>query len=467
MKTKNIIAILAALPVMGVTLTACSSDDITDAKPAKEILRVEGGGIELPASQSGDVNSSVTASVSVTADCGWRVLSDRDHQGAFGDELAVQPRQGYGNGTLVITVPRNMTVVSKTDTITLQSDGGLVQRIPIRQASASGNMSIDKGEFSFAADDTTPSPLNITSNVNWTLEMPPGVDWLEVKDINGTDVRSGGNGTTTLYVSVKQALTDADRSTSFTIKYNNESARVNVEQTGMTNIYLNVLGTLNTFPYEGQITQEIQVDCNAEWNAYLPSSVQWLRMESNGEDKELGVNHVRGIGPGTIRLMCEPNTSDNARLTAVVIISGSKDPKQEVVMVEQAGNGEVVENTITMSDLSSLYVSNTSAQVQFSYVANDAKEPQEYGIVYSATNPMPAVGGTDEMIAIGNGGKSRSVLATVEKLSANTLYYVRGYVRGATSGVWYTTNVLTVTTSGSANEPGDSDNPSPQLARQQ
>ena len=42
MKTKNIIAILAALPVLA-GLVGCKSDDQPEAKPAKEILMVLGG----------------------------------------------------------------------------------------------------------------------------------------------------------------------------------------------------------------------------------------------------------------------------------------------------------------------------------------------------------------------------------------------------------------------------------------
>ena len=51
MKTRNIIAILAALPIAA-AFTACSSDEVTEARPAKEILIVEDGIIELPADQN-------------------------------------------------------------------------------------------------------------------------------------------------------------------------------------------------------------------------------------------------------------------------------------------------------------------------------------------------------------------------------------------------------------------------------
>ena len=162
MKTRNIIAILAALPIMA-GVVSCKSDDETTAKPAKEILKVEGGGIVLPASQNADVNSTVTASVNITADCSWKVLPYDG--GDFGKDLSVQPERGTGNGTLVITIPRNMTVFELRDTITLESDGGLRQRIPIRQNSASGNMSISASKLEFNSDGmctTLPSIIILT-----------------------------------------------------------------------------------------------------------------------------------------------------------------------------------------------------------------------------------------------------------------------------------------------------------------
>ena len=65
MKTKNILVLLAALPIMA-GLSGCKSDEETTAKPAKEMLRVIGGDIEI---RSGEE----TAVVTVKADCHWKV----------------------------------------------------------------------------------------------------------------------------------------------------------------------------------------------------------------------------------------------------------------------------------------------------------------------------------------------------------------------------------------------------------
>jgi hypothetical protein len=59
MKTRNIIAIFAALPIMA-GMTGCKSDEELTAKPANEILIVEGGNIEMRSMRSGDESKKCT-----------------------------------------------------------------------------------------------------------------------------------------------------------------------------------------------------------------------------------------------------------------------------------------------------------------------------------------------------------------------------------------------------------------------
>ena len=106
-KTKKIVYLLALLPLWA-GMAACTSDDITEAKPAKETLIVQGGNIEFNANQEG-------AEVPVTADCHWVMTYDK---GTWTD-LTVQPHQGNGNGTLVIRSGQNTTTQPRTATLLL------------------------------------------------------------------------------------------------------------------------------------------------------------------------------------------------------------------------------------------------------------------------------------------------------------------------------------------------------------
>jgi hypothetical protein len=302
----------------------------------------------------------------------------------------------------------------------------------------------------------------------------------------------------------------------------------------------------------------IRVESNAEWHAYIPSSATWLRFEGPQISDE---HSLTGVGNGEFRIMCEENNTSRDRLSAVIVIAGTKNPQQTVVVVEQKGNssqqplqtsvnltnlstlresatfllnivsesvvghyglvysannqmptresgetmvlgkgglsqgavGELngltqgttyyvrgfVENLVTgetlysdvvvittpvpvtsVGDLYSMYVSNNSAEFRYSFVADE--EVADYGLVYSASNKMPTT--NDNMVRVGEKGTSRSVLGVIEGLQDNTMYYVRAYVHSANGGYVYSPNVVTITTSSSQHEPGESDNPDPTLA---
>ena len=313
MKTRNIIAILATLPLVA-GFTGCKSDEETDAKPAKEILIVEGGSIEF---RGNETDKSVT----INADCAWTVEYD---QGDFNGQLTVQPLKGSGNGTLVITSDENTGLSERKATITLTSDGGLKQKITIRQTSGDPAMNVSKDKYTFDAIPTESQQLTITSNTNWTIQVPSGVDWLHLSKTSGANSDA-------IDISVDEIQTDADRSATFTILYGGNTAEIEVNQKGKTNIELAV--SPNELPYFAATggTQTIQITSNAAWRAFIPSSAQsWLRVEPS-----------EGVGNGEVRVTVTENTnSQRERLSLVIIIAGSQSPKQGDVLVQQYASEE-------------------------------------------------------------------------------------------------------------------------------
>ena len=451
MKTRNIIAILAALPIVA-GMTGCKSDEELTAKPAKEILLVEEGrSIEL---RSGDEEKAVT----VTANCAWTMNVIPDLNNPW-PSLTVQPQRGTGNGTLVILSDQNTSIFDRLDTIMLTSDGGLHQKIALRQKSGDPTINISSKTISFPANPAGAHLMSITSNDNWNIQTPAGINWLHL------DKTTGATGATTINVTADRVTSDAARSTSFTVLYGSSSAEVQVIQSGMNSddIYLYVPIDQTGFEAKGG-EQMIRVESNAEWNAYIPSSVDWLHLEPMNDHYD-NYGNSSGVGNGEIRIYCEPNNSTIARLTAIVFISGTKDPKQCIVLVEQAGVGTPEPQTV-VGDLTSLYVGNTGAEFRFSFVSDE--EVIDYGLVYSRTNRMPTRQ-DGEVVTVGRGGYTKNVLATIEHLEPTTTYYVRAYVLSKTGqdNFVYSPNVVTITTSSSATEPGESDNPDPRLAPRQ
>lgn len=556
MKTRNIIALLVALPLMA-GLTGCKSDDELTAKPAKEMLRVLGGDIEIRAIDE-------TTVVNVSADCHWKV-QDLD-TGDFGITLSIQPREGDGDGSLVIGTDQNETKSDRTASFTLVSDAGLKQKVTIRQTPAAGALNLSSTSFTFTADKKSIKDeskefetLNIRGNSTWTIKLPDGVNWLHVsKTSGGTAAQSSES----VNISVDNAVSDASRTAVFEVISEGNVVEVQVTQEGVKDIFLRAPEQLDKIEYRGG-ERMLRIESNAEWHAYIPSSVNWLHfeaaMDSTGTSHGSG-NSISGVGNGEIRLYCEENNTTRDRLTAVVVIAGTKNPQQAITLIEQAANGSAqpLQTSISLSELSvarqsanfliniaseqvvgefglvytesgnvptvtngkvvkvgnggtsrglayeltglqentrymvrafvykqnssdviysepieittkasmlsigelkSLYVSNTSAELRFSFTSDT--DVIDYGFVYSATKPEPTR--DDGVVTIGRGGTGGNVMGTITNLQESTTYYVRAYVlteRGHTYGP----NVVTITTSASQHEPGESDNPDPQLA---
>ena len=69
--------------------------------------------------------------------------------------LTVQPQRGTGNGTLVILSDQNTSIFDRLDTILLVSDGGLRQKIALRQKSGDPTINISQKTMSFKAKPTS------------------------------------------------------------------------------------------------------------------------------------------------------------------------------------------------------------------------------------------------------------------------------------------------------------------------
>ena len=423
--------------------TSCKSDDVTEAKPAKEILRVQGGDIEIRS----DVESTV---VNITADCHWKVQDLES--GDFGSSLTIQPREGNGNGTLIIGTDQNATTSARNASFVLISDGGLKQKISITQTGTGDGLNLSKASFRFEAYTSEAQVLTITSNTNWTLQIPQGVNWLHV------DKTSGSAGAEVVQLTVDDAVNDVERTTSLVVLYGaGKSAEVPVTQEGMSSESIVLKVDPEQLSFEnGSGDRMLRIESNAQWQAHVPSSVTWLRIE--GQKNSRG--EIEGTGNGELRIMCDENPSQQDRVSVIVIMAGTKAPKQVYVIVEQAGVG-APETQTTVGKLYSLYVSKTTAEFHYSFASDEQVE--DYGLVYSTSNKEPTRE-NGETLLVGHGGFAKSVLAELDDLQPSTTYYVRAWVQSRKQGIVYSPNKVTITTSANDREPGESDNPDPTLA---
>ena len=313
MKTKRLLfSICVGLPLMA-GLTACTSDETTEAKPAQELLMVEKN-VSMPASET-------SWQVKINADCHWDVTSvDNSDWGA----LTVSPRSGDGNGTLVLTSEENHSSLDRTATIIISTKGGLEQHITLRQLRSDDALSINQEVFDFTDEGGTQS-LVIASNSDWTITGYEGISWLELGQT------SGNTGTTEVPIRVKGAYDEIERTVELTAISGSNKINFTVSQSGKLSIILGVsTDELPMFAGEGD-SQSLSVTCNAAWYAYVPSSVSWIHLEP-----------AFGFGDGEIRVICDRNPSEEERQTTFIVTAGTKIVLQSDILVKQEGNEHVI-----------------------------------------------------------------------------------------------------------------------------
>lgn len=545
MKAKVFNNIFTSLSLL-VALTGCKGEFANEVIPAREMLRVLDGTIEIQS----DVEETI---VNVTADCHWKV--DSLDSGDFGSNLTIRPREGVGDGVLVIGNDQNTTNADRTALIVLVSDGGLRQKVTIRQTGKGDGINLSRGSFNFETEPSEAQFLTISSNTHWRIEIPEGVNWITL------DQTSGESGETSIQVKAAPSSTDALRSTSLSVLYGDAYDKVEeftVSQKGLTSIYLETDESVSSFESTGGETV-IHVESNAQWFAFIPSSISWLHFDSE-LDSLTSEGTASRIGSGDLHIKCDENSTSRDRTTGVVIVAGSRSPKEVVVTMEQIRDGSILplETSVGLSELSvsydmanfiinvvseevvgdyglvystnahptitegqkivagnggltsakaykleglkdnttyyirafvekkstqetlysdeltvttlaysamigevrSLYVGDTYADMRFSYVADE--EIIDCGFVYSGTNQTPTR--DDFMVTIGHSGMGGNVMTTIADLEKTTTYYIRGYLL-TKQGIIYSPNVVTITTSKSGKEPGESSNPDPIFSR--
>ena len=307
MKTKRLLfSICVGLPLM-TGLTACTSDETTEAKPAQELLMVDKD-ISMPASET-------SWSVNINADCHWDV-TDIDNEGW--EELTVSPRSGDGNGTLVLTSEENHSSIDRTATIIISTKGGLEQHITLRQMRSDAALSINQEVFNFTDEGGTQS-LVIASNSDWTITGHEGISWLELGQT------SGNTGTTEVPIIVKGAYDETNRSVELTATAGNNKISFTITQEGKLSIILSVsTNELPMFAGEGD-SQTLSVTCNAAWYAYLPASASWIHIEP-----------AFGFGDGEIQVTCDGNPSmRDERQSTFIVTAGTKTVLQKNILIKQ------------------------------------------------------------------------------------------------------------------------------------
>jgi hypothetical protein len=184
----------------------------------------------------------------------------------------------------------------------------------------------------------------------------------------------------------------------------------------------------------------VHVESNAQWFAFIPSSVTWLHFDAN-LDSLTSEGTASRIGSGELHIKCDDNPTNRDRTTGVVIVAGSRSPKEVVVTMEQIRDGSILplETSVSLSELSVSY-----DMVNFLINVVSEEVVGDYGLVYS-TNAHPTITEGQKIVA-GNGGLTSAKAYKLEGLKDNTTYYVRAFVEKKSTQETLYSDELTVTT---------------------
>lgn len=181
--------------------------------------------------------------------------------------------------------------------------------------------------------------------------------------------------------------------------------------------------------------KQIVVNANCAWLITVPESDTWL-----------SINPTSGANTQSITITCSENTSISSR-TSVVTISG----KQRTTAFKVTQNApEIVAITISNFNLSAITSSSADYSFSFSPISDDISAT---GVCYSSTNNTPTI--SDIVSTSPRNGST--VNGSISSLSANTKYFVRGFVTNS-SGTYYS-QMKEITTVN--NVPGSDDNVPP------
>ena len=215
---------------------------------------------------------------------------------------------------LTFTVKENGSVAKRNGTITV-FNGELKEVIEVYQAGMEPSIIASQNEISVSADETQVS-IEVKSNVDVTVEMPEGVDW-----ITEVVTKSLSTNTYTFNVAANEGYDNRSAKIKFTNAKNGLSETVAIIQKQKD--ALTVTSYRFDVPYDGSnIT--IEVKANVDFSHKVEESAQsWIAYAE-----------TKGLQTSQLVFNVMPNTTEEQREGKIIISSGDLS---ETITVYQSG----------------------------------------------------------------------------------------------------------------------------------
>ena len=316
---------LSVSPLKGngdVSLTVTATEN-ANLSPREATITVSGSNLTqtIKVYQEGTANLTVdrtnlrynpsggSMTVNVTSNIDWDV-----EVAGGGDWLTVTPLKGSKNGSLTITAKDNSNPSPREATITV-SGSNLTQTIEVYQ-DGNGNLTVDRTNLRYNPSGGSMT-VNVTSNIDWDVEVAGGGDWLTVTPLKGSK-----NGSLT--ITAKDNSNPSPREATITVSGSNLTQTIEVYQDGNGNLTVDRTN-LRYNPSGGSMT--VNVTSNIDWDVEVAGGGGWLT-----------VTPLKGSKNGSLTITATDNSNPSPR-EATITVSGSN--LTQTIEVYQDGNGNL------------------------------------------------------------------------------------------------------------------------------
>lgn len=437
MKTNRFINIKAALFIAVSTLMAACTVEEGD-------LSVEPKSEQLDITESVQMTATETdKSFEVKSDVSWDVSIEGGWSG-----LSVSPTSGNGNGQITIHSDVNTTRQGREATISINTKGGVNQKLVVKQALSDVILEIAGGDgqsLEFEASPEDPKTFSFSCNTTW--EITASDSWIHCYDADG-NTKGGKEITTTqgttIYVIPDEIQTDVPREGSITISAENgaKTKTYTIKQEGKK-IELSVSPQNFDVIATGE-KKTIQITCNADWTLEY----------DNGN---ILCDITAGTGSQDVEVTCLPNNVNRERQVTVTVTSGIENIKTQTVTFTQAAATPPV-----LTAFSLVESSVTKNEAEFVLDFETMYPIEDYGIYYwedgkeSSTKKILQAKNTESGIT--------QLKFKATGLKSMTTYRAYGFIKN-TVGDSDSKGVTEITFTTAGVRPDDGDNPVPNLSR--
>lgn len=411
-------------------VVSCSDPEPLDGVySSADYLNIESGNIALAVSQ-------LEGKIVIKSNCHWRIIKQTDSNSNW---LSIGQSDGTGDQTVSITATSSnpSSTQSRTVTLTVQTDAGLVQTVTVTQSPSAESITLSPDILNFDYTGGT-QVFVVSSNADWKFETISET-WISIDH----DTWSESNQQITVSVTVSENESESDTREARLVvktksgKTNPVSLRI-TQAKNATTLSADKEGATINVPATSQ-SNVITLTGTASWTAKTTEDWVTIHQPSGKGGMEFSFtcadNYTLSERTATITIQSVPNTIVNTI-------------KQAAATLPEVGDINIVRG-------------NETVTLQCSYTSMFPVE--EYGFCYSSTEANPTTDDSVIRLTPDTPSTDGTFSSALSDLDAAIDYYGRAYVRSAV-GIAYGKSIQ-FTTSGQIPDGNDNIVPNPTKKR--